>query len=208
MLQLWCAFANVISTTSKVYQIEVFQNSVFFMAKKLIKLKKLCKTLFWKKIIEHSGIFSENLFQHIAKSWWSLTWLVLVFRPSAPYFIKNAYIQILSMHEKNKVKKKNQSKPIINMLKKIVLYVCCIKDIRAFLKIILDWNKSKFSECIWPNAQNSQNVSTTPLRQWFFWQCLPFSWTTLRGKHCRHPIAVIGVVDTFRQWHITSCLPI
>ena len=28
-------------------------------------------------------------------------------------------------------------------------------------------------------------------------QCLPFSWTTLRGKHCRHPIAVIGVVDTF-----------
>jgi hypothetical protein len=28
-------------------------------------------------------------------------------------------------------------------------------------------------------------------------QCLPFSWTTLRGKHCRHPIAVMGVVDTF-----------
>ena len=26
---------------------------------------------------------------------------------------------------------------------------------------------------------------------------LPFSWTTLRGKHCRHPIAVMGVVDTF-----------
>ena len=24
-----------------------------------------------------------------------------------------------------------------------------------------------------------------------------FSWTTLRGKHCRHPIAVMGVVDTF-----------
>ena len=40
-------------------------------------------------------------------------------------------------------------------------------------------------------------VSTTPLRQWGFRQCLPFSWTTLRGKHCRHPIAVIGVVDTF-----------
>ena len=32
-----------------------------------------------------------------------------------------------------------------------------------------------------------------------FWQCLPFSWTTLRGKHCRHPIAVLGVVDTFGQ---------
>ena len=34
------------------------------------------------------------------------------------------------------------------------------------------------------------NVSTTPLRQ-----CLPFNWTTLRGKHCRHPIVLMGVVD-------------
>ena len=41
------------------------------------------------------------------------------------------------------------------------------------------------------------NVSITPLRQWGFRQCFPFIWTTLRGKHCRHPIAVIGVVDTF-----------
>ena len=41
------------------------------------------------------------------------------------------------------------------------------------------------------------NVSTTPLQQWGFRKCLPFSWTTLRGKHCRHPIAVMGVVDTF-----------
>ena len=24
----------------------------------------------------------------------------------------------------------------------------------------------------------------------------PFSWKTLRGKHCRHPIAVMVVVDT------------
>ena len=40
-------------------------------------------------------------------------------------------------------------------------------------------------------------ISTTPLRQWGFRQCLPFSWTTLRDKHCRHPIAVLGVVDTF-----------
>ena len=43
----------------------------------------------------------------------------------------------------------------------------------------------------------SRNVSTTPLRQWGFRQCLPFSWTILRGKHCRHTIAVMGVVDTF-----------
>ena len=48
------------------------------------------------------------------------------------------------------------------------------------------------------------NVSTTPfrqLRQWGFRQCLPFSWTTLRGKHCRYPIAVMGVVDTFGPWN-------
>ena len=42
-----------------------------------------------------------------------------------------------------------------------------------------------------------QNVSRTRLQQ-----CLPFSWTAMRGKHCRHPIAVMGVVDTFGlQWH-------
>ena len=40
------------------------------------------------------------------------------------------------------------------------------------------------------------NVSTTPLRQ-CFQQCLPFIWTTLRGKHCGNPIAVMVVVDTF-----------
>jgi hypothetical protein len=43
------------------------------------------------------------------------------------------------------------------------------------------------------------NVSTTPLRQWGFRKSLPFTWTTLRGKHCRHPITVMGVVDTFWQ---------
>ena len=46
-------------------------------------------------------------------------------------------------------------------------------------------------------VKQGRNVSTTPLRQWGFRQCLPFSWTTLRGKHCQHPIAVTGVVDTF-----------
>ena len=45
------------------------------------------------------------------------------------------------------------------------------------------------------------NVSTTPLQQRGFWQCLPFSWTTLRGEHCWHPIAVMGVVDTFEHSH-------
>ena len=41
------------------------------------------------------------------------------------------------------------------------------------------------------------NIFTTPLRQWGFRQCLPFSWTTLKGKHCWHLITIIGVVDTF-----------
>ena len=54
-------------------------------------------------------------------------------------------------------------------------------------------------DCV--NTQGCENdgqiVSTTPLQQWGFRQCLPFSWTTLIGKHCRHPIAEMGVVDTF-----------
>ena len=78
-----------------------------FLEKKIIKRKKLCKTLFWKKIQWTQWYLLWKLFQHIAKRWLSLTWLDLVFRPSAPYFIKNAYIQILSMHEKKKVKKKS-----------------------------------------------------------------------------------------------------
>ena len=40
------------------------------------------------------------------------------------------------------------------------------------------------------------NVCTTPLWQWGFWQCLDFSWTTLRGKQWQHIIALLGVVDT------------
>ena len=46
-------------------------------------------------------------------------------------------------------------------------------------------------------------VSTTPLRKWGFLQCLPFCWTTLRSKHCGHPIAVMGVVDILRLCSIT-----
>ena len=33
-----------------------------------------------------------------------------------------------------------------------------------------------------------------------FQQNLPFSWTTKKGKHCWHPIAVMGVVDTFWRY--------
>ena len=44
---------------------------------------------------------------------------------------------------------------------------------------------------------NDGGVTTIAIWEWGFHQCLPFSWTTLRGIHCRHPIAVMGVVDTF-----------
>jgi hypothetical protein len=43
------------------------------------------------------------------------------------------------------------------------------------------------SDMIGCDEPDCLNVSTTPLRYWVFWQCLPFSWTTLRGKHCRQP---------------------
>ena len=46
-------------------------------------------------------------------------------------------------------------------------------------------------------SRQRPKVSTTPLWPWGFRQCLLFSWTTIKGKHCRHPIAIMGVVDTF-----------
>jgi hypothetical protein len=56
---------------------------------------------------------------------------------------------------------------------------------------------SVYSVALDRTRRQHPNVSTTPLGQWGFRQCLPFSWTTVRGKHCRHPM---GVVDTFGQW--------
>ena len=50
-----------------------------------------------------------------------------------------------------------------------------------------------------------QNISTTLLRQWGFWQCLPFR-VPFRGKHCQHPVAVMGVVNIFRLRHATNNL--
>ena len=45
-----------------------------------------------------------------------------------------------------------------------------------------------FSTC----SMYCPNISTTPLQQWGFQQCLPFSWTTLKDRYCRRPIAVMG----------------
>ena len=70
---------------------------------------------------------------------------------------------------------------------------CLIYAPTFFRKIFCNLRKTSF-------RREGLNVSTTPLRQWGFWQRLPFSWTTLKGKHCRHSIAVMGVVDTFEPW--------
>jgi len=56
-------FSKILSSLFKIF----LKKKGEIMVKKIIKIKKLCKTLFWKKYSEHSGIFSENLFQHIAK---------------------------------------------------------------------------------------------------------------------------------------------
>ena len=47
-----------------------------------------------------------------------------------------------------------------------------------------------------PRKFTKKRNSCGQIWQWVFWQCLPFSWTILRDKHCRHPIAVMEVVDT------------
>ena len=68
-----------------------------------------------------------------------------------------------------------------------------------------EFSKKRFVSFFWSRTtylcmrRLSPNVSTTPLRQWGFRQVLPLSWAPLRGKHCQHPIAIMGVVDTFRE---------
>ena len=52
----------------------------------------------------------------------------------------------------------------------------------------------------------SPTVSTTPLQQLCFWQCIPFRWTTLRVNIAGTPgpIAVMRVVDPLQQGHLLS----
>ena len=60
----------------------------------------------------------------------------------------------------------------------------------------------KIEGALWYKIPPLTPPSDRIYNQWGFGQCLPFSWTTLRGKHCRHPIALMGVVDTFGQYQI------
>ena len=52
--------------------------------------------------------------------------------------------------------------------------------------------------------KEDSNVFTTPLRQWGFRQCLPLSWTTLRRKHCRHPIAILPRTTAFPRYRVNA----
>jgi len=85
------------------------------------------------------------------------------FSTQRPLLYKKCVYSNLVNAWKKESEKKNQSKPIINMLKKMFLYVCCIKDILAFLKIILGWKNSKFSACIWLDAQNMPKCIYNPI---------------------------------------------
>ena len=97
----------------------------------------------------------------------------------------------------------------------LILFLASMKCLHHFLRIIF-WVLKVNSQLLKPSisihskpgttprknhgTRLCPNVSTTPLQQWGFRQCLPFSWTILGGKHCRHPIAVMEVVDTFKLW--------
>ena len=61
------------------------------------------------------------------------------------------------------------------------------------LSSMIQWHRTVVSDGL--------NVAKTSLLQWGFRQYLPFSLTTLGGKHCRHPIVVMGVVDMFGHGH-------
>ena len=58
------------------------------------------------------------------------------------------------------------------------------------LSLLYFWARESYTVKLW--VETCPNLSTTPLRQWGFWQCLPFSWTTLRLPAC-HAIAVMWV---------------
>ena len=82
---------------------------------------------------------------------------------------------------------------------------CCLFTMDVLGRVLIVEYLVQFHILFWTrntNTNSSPNVSTTPLRQWGFRQCLPFSLTALRGKHCRHPIAVMGVVDTFGHYNV------
>jgi hypothetical protein len=63
-----------------------------------------------------------------------------------------------------------------------------LKEIRLYIPAVETFQRGGRPKFCF--GSKCPNVSTTPLQQWGFWQCLPFSWITLTDKHCWHSIAV------------------
>ena len=92
-------------------------------------------------------------------------------------------------------------------------FFCCLSNLQRLVFHVNSPIKT-FKIVTWQALNNTQFLlhivysARTYLQPHFgnggFRQCLPFSWTTLRDKHCRHPIAVMGVVDTFGHYHYNS----
>ena len=76
----------------------------------------------------------------------------------------------------------------MSIVRQLIINICRRKQDFNFI------DNNRINEMLWKSFNYKPHW---PLRQWGFWQRLSFSWTTLRGKHWRHPIAVMGVVDTF-----------
>ena len=50
-------------------------------------------------------------------------------------------------------------------------------------------------------------IPATPLWQWGFRQCLPFSWTLLRGNNCQNSIAVVvDIFGPYQEWTESLCI--
>ena len=57
---------------------------------------------------------------------------------------------------------------------------------------------------MWLHVVQCWKAFATPITTMGRRQCLPFSWTPLRGKHCRRPIAVMGFAHAFVQCRRTA----
>ena len=112
------------------------------------------------------------------------------------------YIRVLCTWRKSATSSKGVRFPIFLVLKLHVSMRTNKKHDPPCYILHLQWIGIPFEEvliCTSIFTRKCPNVSTSPLRQWGFRQCLPFSWTALRDKDCRHHIAVMGVVDMFRH---------
>ena len=73
-------------------------------------------------------------------------------------------------------------------------------------------NKNSKHFIVYADNINVENISTyntmperiyNPITAMGFSAMFTFQLDKLRGKHCRHPIAIMGVVDTFGQCRLT-----